>query len=248
MKSIITLAPTNRLKNQKLNTMKAKLFTSPVTAELRLSNKVSYFAKPGETLDTFLDRAKVAVKKDYKEELDYKVVNMANIKRRGTSQLQGSLKRATGAEKQMMQEVLIDRGVSIEVEPEVDLSKLNTGLLTEMSALPTEKPKAKALKEFLSHSLKVKKESKAPRKRVKKPKMEPTKKLITCQNKAKKSIGQHCQFIPFGEENAILGTIKYVATDKRVNKVYFRIQDDAENGKLYCCASDNKTLILNVNP
>lgn len=232
--------------------MRATLFTFNRGSELRLSNKAAYFSTPNEDVDVFIERFKTLVSEDYKETLEYKVVNMANIKRRGTSQLEKSYKKATGIEKQMMEEILVSRGVlnlvNIKAEPkeEIDLEKLNKAVLAEVEVIPIPKPKTKVKK--TPKAKKTEKTPKVPRVRIKKEKMEPTKMLITAQNKAKKRIGQHCQFLPFGEKNAILGTIKYVVTDKRVNKVYFRILDDSENGKLYCCATDNKTLILNVNP
>lgn len=209
--------------------MKAKLFEAKNAIEVRLENGVQFFANEGEDSGDLVERVTETVERDYVESVEFDVVDPKKLKKQGTTQLAKKLEKAKDVEAKMIEEILEDRGAKVEKKeetPATDSTEESTEESTEDSGDETpaeEKPK------------------KEPKPKKEKPSMEV---VLEDVSVCKGNIGKCCQFIPFREDNAVLGVVKQVVIDRRVNKAYYRIIGEGENGKLYHTEINNDTFII----
>lgn len=218
--------------------MKAQLFESKSEKEIRLSNGVQIMAEAGETKEDFVSRVSEVIERDYLETLELSEVDIKDMKKKSTKQLQKARKSATGVELRMMQEILVDRG-ALEEHANSEGAIANTTLTdddipaegsSEDVASNEEGKKAKDPKSKDPKS----KEPKSKEPKAKEPKatktQKPLKKQLTDEEilskleESGKNKGHEVKFLCTKTKAEATGIIKGVRLDKRNNFIQYRIE------------------------
>jgi len=93
--------------------MKAKLYLFGVKMELQLldENKTVFTPVKGDTQETFTNRCKSIVENDYLEDFELVVIDKATVESNDDAALLEAVETATGVQKDLITEVLKDRGL-----------------------------------------------------------------------------------------------------------------------------------------
>lgn len=131
--------------------MKVKVYESDNKVEIKLSDDTIFTPKKGESKEDFIERVRVIVADEHlDDEFDIIEINKETVAENDDDTLIEAMKTAEGVQKQLIQEVLVDRGL-IKAKP-VAKAKVDPMTPEEMKATEHYKEASAQVGKYISFS------------------------------------------------------------------------------------------------